>query len=310
MVQVSKNVLLTTRDRLPYIQKSKLAKNAAPFSRLINKQRVASLSFLGLLVLSLIFYASSFDSDITWYLELIHSVHDACGPPRWEKDPSLYGRLPSVFMSDYPVYIIHGRPSDLISPVVNPLKSHNISFRDFRPPTPSPERLAEFGQDPTTSDPVLVGTCKVTLAHRDVLKEAFEGDSDSPTSSIKKKGKQDSVIIMEDDAILQDYKELLTVLAYYEMENLPFLSLFRTDQRCTKYLWGTQAYVIRRSFYETLLYGDDKDSTKCLGTCTMPIDVCLSHTFRLQKTQATVFLHGNKLLPSLKRTKLIRRGNS
>jgi hypothetical protein len=225
--------------------------------------------------------------DIDYYLEFLESFNNTCGKPRWVKDPRMHQWLPKVNVSDYPVFLINARSMEYLSPVIEPLQAHNISYTVFQPPTPSPERLVQFGRDPQKNKPLLINTCRITLAHRDILQKAFEH---SPASTSK--SADASVIIMEDDAILHDYNELKTVIAYYEYAQLPFYSLYRTEQRCVKYNWGTQAYVIRRSFYEALLYGRD---TQCLGTCEQPIDKCLSWKYDLQKTQATVFLHNSKI---------------
>lgn len=258
------------------------------------------LLFVALFIRLVLLYKYNYKNLTNWFpeLELFHSFHDRCGSPPWVTNPSLLARFPAIDLADYPLYIVHGRPGPPHPLILEPLQQQNISFHVFRPPSPSPERLARYGRNPNISTPFHVGECRVTLAHRDVLREAFQGNhsnnsnNDNPQST-------DSVIVMEDDAqLLEEHEsELKRVLAYYEYSQLPFLSLFRSNQRCRRYLFSTVAYVMRREFYHKLL----QDKTCLLQCSNGPIDVCMSQTYPyLQKTQTYVFHHG--LMGSMKET--------
>jgi hypothetical protein len=164
-------------------------------------------------------------------------------------------------IEEFPIFMVNGRPT-LDERYLAALAKYSITI--FNPT--QPEGIS--------------WECKVTAAHRDILALAFDSNP-----------QLEHAVIIEDDALLVNPERYEYALKYYLHHTLPFYSLsdgsgpMDIHSQCSKYRYSTVAYVISRKFYHTIL-------NTCLINCDQPVDICISASYVLEKTQLPIFEHG------------------
>lgn len=217
-----------------------------------------------LLFLVLVLVVAFFLSKISYYLPLIETLIVPCVVPAFD---SLIDQL-VVNWTALPIYIVNGRES--YDPrFTHALSSHGLHYTIFRP----------------QADPDLSWKNRVTKGHGDALRQAFS------------QGPED-VLILEDDVLLANVTRFdYAVKTYLSQEDRRFYSLQNNGDSCSRYRFGTVAYLMNHRFYETM-------KTTCLIDYSQPIDMCFEALGTLKKVPFNIFHHGK--LPST--SKGIREG--
>lgn len=219
---------------------------------------------LGTLVYCILAITMLPTSRYTWrpHVEIIKAMLERSCKPAPPQHPML-APLPA---DSVPAYLLNGRKDPVNHHILSSLDPLNVTiYRPLHNPDP---RWA----------------CRVTRGHAHMLEHAFGVNQDT-----------DTLLILEDDAMLADVGAFEQALAYYRHTGMSFYSLIDTygnrPDTCNVYHYSTAAYLISRKFYESIRHN-------CLINCERALDTCLESLYVLYKTPTRIFRHGT--LPTSK----------